>query len=46
MFGWLIGDVTKNIVVLMNEIIQIMKIMMIGGGVCLFIIWITIMFKK
>lgn len=46
MLGWLIGDVTANVTILMNEIIKIMKIMVVGGGICFFIIWITIVFKK
>lgn len=46
MLGWLIGDVTQNVVVLMAEIIKLMKFMIVGGGVCFFVIWITLMFKS
>ena len=45
MFQWLIGDITGDLVVLMKEMIRLMKEMMIGGGILLGIIWITILFK-
>lgn len=46
MFNWLIGDITGDLVILMKEMVLLMKYMLIGGGIILSIIWITIMLKN
>ena len=46
MINHLFGMITGNITILLQEIIQLMKIMIVYGGIMLFLIIITIMVKR